>query len=672
MFGFNGDPEWRYNVAQRPILDPLWAILFYAGIGIALFRIKRAPYAFALIWLVVMLLPSILSGSDLSQHRAVGAIGAAFIMPALVLDEIRVFASKRWGKRAQIAFAAAVAALVVLAAFGGINAYFGTWANNPEVRLIQRADLAEAARWLDAHQTTERALVSAEFANDLDRGSFNLVAKKPNRAQFFQGADTFVLPARASAFVVVPRSGPVTESFRKQFLADAPVYMSKLANGQTELEIYELTEQEFQILRTTRGLNNIAGTQDGQILVRDVYLPDSARTGETLSAELWWQILAPHVTDADGLSWVGVLRDKLEYTWSEVASLGYTPSQWQTDDMVVSMLPLPIPVDAPPQPYTFNVVLTSNHGTIALGRKDEPPASPLRLAETTVSRGDVPNEKPDLEVRYPSKSRFGEIQLLGSDAEGEVGAGGVWRLILFWTTDAQISANYKLRLMATTEDGEQIAVQEETLLKGIYPTKQWRAGDYVRSVHDLKFPDDAPRGKAIVRVSLWTADGKPVGREDGAPIAGIEIVGRTHNFEKPSPQTAQSAQFGDAIRLVGYDLDQTDIRPGEPFGIKLHWQGLKAADKPYTVFVHLLGANGKVIGQKDAQPMNGDAPTDAWQEKEYIADSYTFDVTPDAPRGAASLEIGLYDSATGQRLPVTDPNGNPLGDHLQIEGLTIE
>src|SRR5947208_3476113 len=62
MFGVSGDPEWRYNVALRPIFDPLWAILFYAGIVVSLWRIKRAPYAFALIWLIVMLLPSILSG----------------------------------------------------------------------------------------------------------------------------------------------------------------------------------------------------------------------------------------------------------------------------------------------------------------------------------------------------------------------------------------------------------------------------------------------------------------------------------------------------------------------------------------------------------------------------------------------------------------------------------
>lgn len=672
MFGVSGDPEWRYNVALRPIFDPAWAVIFYAGIVVALYRFKRAPYAFVLIWLFGMLLPSILSGSDLSQHRAVGAIGAAYMAAALAMDEVRVFVAQKWGRTARVAFGIVTAALVFFAAYGGISAYFVTWANNPEVRLIQRADLALAARWLDEHRTNQRALVSAEFANDLDRGAFNLMARKQDNTQFFQGADTFVLPARSAAYIVNPRSGPINSAFKKQFLADAPVYISRLADASPEVEIYEIPEEEFQILRTTRGLNTEAQTQDGQIMVRDAYLPESARTGGIVPAELWWQIGAPQVTDADAPTWVGSLQDAIKYTWSEISSMGYTPSQWQRDDVVVTLLSLPVPVDAPPKTYTLNIALTSGKGTVPLVKNGEPPASPVQLAETKVERGDVPKEKPTLDIRYPSKVKFGDIQLLGSDAVGEAPAGGDWRLILFWRADAQLSANFKLRLTATTEDGQIIARQEDTLLKGIYPTSKWRAGDYIRSVHDLAIPADAPRGKALVRISIVTPDGKPVGRADGAPIAGIEIAGRTHDFDKPNPQTPVAARFGDAIELVGYDLPNVKFQRGEPLRLGLDWHAIKPTDKPYTAFVHLLDANGKVIGQVDAQPLNGDAPTDGWQPNEYLVDPYTFQIAPDALRGAASLEVGFYDPATGQRLPVVDGNGSAVGDHLVIQGLVIQ
>lgn len=671
MFGISGDPEWRYNVALRPIFGPIWATLFYAGIVVAFFRFKRAPYALALSWLFVMLLPSILSGSDLSQHRAVGAIGAAFLMPALVLDELRVLVTARWGRGAQIAFAVVVAGLIMFAAISGIGAYFVTWTNNPEVRLIQRADLATAARWLDEHRTDERALISAEFANDLDRGAFNLVARNTDRTQFFQGADTFVLPARTNAYVVNPRSGPVNDSFKQQFLADAPVYTSKLEDGRTEVEIYQLPEQEFQILRTVRGLNSVAQTQDGQLLVRDAFLPEGATTGGSLNVELWWHILAPPASDADGLAWVGALQDGLRYTWSEVSSLGYTPSQWQMDDVVVTLLPLPIPVDAPPQKYAFTVALGSNKGTLPLVKPGEAPASPIRLGKVAIARGEVPTTQPDLEVRYPNREQFGDLGFFGSDAAGDAAAGGTWRVILFWKADAKLTQDFKVDLIALTQDGVEIARQQEVLLKGVYPTSQWRAGDYVRSVHDFAIPQDAPRGKAQVRVAVVGADGTSVGRAEGAPIAGIEIVGRARVFEPPNPQTARSVRFGEAVELLGYDLPQTTYHAGDPFEMKLYWHALGATDKSYTVFVHMLDANGRVIGQKDAPPLEGEAQTDTWQKDEYIADPYAFTIAADALKGAAAVEIGIYDPTTGQRL-VVNKDGAATGDHILVEGLTIE
>jgi hypothetical protein len=264
------------------------------------------------------------------------------------------------------------------------------------------------------------------------------------------------------------------------------------------------------------------------------------------------------------------------------------------------------------------------------------------------------------------------VQLLGSDAVGEAEAGGTWRVILFWATDAKLSGNYTLRLTAMTEEGIEIARQEDVLLKGIYPTRQWRAGDYVRSVHDLESPADAPRGKAVVRVLLLTPDGKPLGRADGVPIAGIEIAGRVRVFTPPNVETPQRARFGEAVELIGYDLPRMNTAVGGQFDITLYWRAIQPADKPYTVFVHLLDAEGKVAGQQDSQPMQGDAPTDTWQAGEFIRDTFSFRVATDALKGDAVIEIGLYDGATGERLPVFDQAGTAAGDHLTIPGLRIE
>jgi 4-amino-4-deoxy-L-arabinose transferase-like glycosyltransferase len=86
MFTFRGDPVWRYNVAGRAVFDPFVGVLFCLGLLIALWRVRDARYLFALIWLPVGLVPSILSDSAPSFLRASASLPVAFLFPALGAD----------------------------------------------------------------------------------------------------------------------------------------------------------------------------------------------------------------------------------------------------------------------------------------------------------------------------------------------------------------------------------------------------------------------------------------------------------------------------------------------------------------------------------------------------------------------------------------------------------
>jgi hypothetical protein len=83
-------------------------------------------------------------------------------------------------------------------------------------------------------------------------------------------------------------------------------------------------------------------------------------------------------------------------------------------------------------------------------------------------------------------------------------------------------------------------------------------------------------------------------------------------------------------------------------------------DTIYTVFTHLLDPLGQIRGQKDNPPDTGKRPTTGWAEGEVVVDTYAITVDPDAPPGAYTLETGMYDLATMQRLPAFDEDGQPL------------
>jgi hypothetical protein len=649
--------------------------LFYAGLALALWRIKKAPYALAVIWLFALVLPSVLSPNNPSQHRSVAAIGAAYIFPALALGAIGEWTRARWGSAprwnniGRVGFTIVAVALVLLAAYEGVRDYFLVWSENPEVRMIYRADLAGAARWLDENEKGERVMLSAEFANDLDRGSFNLEATRPHAAHFFSGTDTFVIPDAPSALYINPHSGAIADEWRKKFLSSlTPIYAIP-----NELEIFRATASDLQKWRAEFSATSIAATTDSNITIRAASFPDRVQAGGKLRLLMAWQINTPKVTDADNLTWTIRLMDSKGYVWSEAAGLGYTPSQWLPNDLIISAFDFDIPVDTPPLALSSRVALSSKAGDIPLQSETHPSEfGGVTLGRISVERGPVPTAKPDLPIRYPSKAQFGSaIQLTGSDAVGEVAAGEAWRLVLFWKANTVIQNDYMLRLVALTDDGKEIARKDETLLAPEYPTSKWRAGEYLRSVHDLMIPPDAPRGKAVVRLFLLDAQSKPVGRADGVPIAGIDISGRAHDFTQPQPAHPLSLRFADNIELIGYDLIPPQPRWGEPLTVTLYWHARAATEKPLTVFAHLLNGDGKLIAQHDAPPLSGDAPTDTWVAGEYLTDTYKLTLPKDEQGSIASIEIGLYDSQTAVRLPVFDANGAPLGDRLLIENINV-
>jgi hypothetical protein len=89
--------------------------------------------------------------------------------------------------------------------------------------------------------------------------------------------------------------------------------------------------------------------------------------------------------------------------------------------------------------------------------------------------------------------------------------------------------------------------------------------------------------------------------------------------------------YGDAIRLLGYDL--------APDAISLYWQSLRVVAVPLTVFVHRFDPNGPFVAGHDAPPPR---PTTSWLPGEVLTDVHPIAV-------GDYFQVGLYDPVTGER-----------------------
>ncbi|MBV8085114.1 MAG: hypothetical protein JO247_09900, partial [Chloroflexi bacterium] len=140
----------------------------------------------------------------------------------------------------------------------------------------------------------------------------------------------------------------------------------------------------------------------------------------------------------------------------------------------------------------------------------------------------------------------------------------------------------------------------------------------------------------------------PNGKELGTSLSLGPFVVPPADLGQASGAAPQ-LRLGDGIDLLSHGVSAS----GGQVTVNAIWAAEGSPSKDYTVFVHLLDGSGKVAAQVDTQPRGGDFPTSIWQVNDVVMDHYVLK----APAGQYTLELGMYDLATGRRLgpTVTEP-----------------
>jgi hypothetical protein len=255
------------------------------------------------------------------------------------------------------------------------------------------------------------------------------------------------------------------------------------------------------------------------------------------------------------------------------------------------------------------------------------------LSPIKIERASHPPSENDLGIGTSVGSEIAAgLKLLGySRAAQSVHQNEKFFMTLFWqsesiSNDAAISIQLKsgsaTATLTTTEP-----------VHGSYPFSQWQPNEIVADQYALRAPIDAPPGQYTLTVSIETGSSIELG--------AIEILKTDRVLNEPRIDHRLNVMLGDAIELVGYNIDQNHLT--------LIWRSIAAIDQDYTVFTHVLDQTGRQIGGQDNQPVNGSYPTSRWSPGEYVIDQY-------APANLAqgySMEVGLYDPETGARLGPT-------------------
>lgn len=134
----------------------------------------------------------------------------------------------------------------------------------------------------------------------------------------------------------------------------------------------------------------------------------------------------------------------------------------------------------------------------------------------------------------------------------------------------------------------------------------------------------------------------PLGEEEGYRRSGVKL--------------------GDKVILEGYRLIDEEVKAGDIVRLIVHWRAEEEVEERYKVFVHLLDEEGRLVAQRDSEPVGGMRPTTGWEVGEEIEDRYGILLPGDLAPGKYELVVGMYEPESGERLPIMDKGGVIIGD----------
>ncbi len=379
---------------------------------------------------------------------------------------------------------------------------------------------------------------------------------------------------------------------------------------------------------------------------------------EGLSLMLFWE--APQPLQQDFKVRLRVVdSDGFEYgTWDQRPTAYLLPTfRWQPHTPRLASLAIPLEPGTPPGDYWVELSVYdegSGHRLDVLDEAGAPQGQTVRLGPITVApsvAGWLAAEAPsDAPPSTPRCWTTWSCSPRGWRCPRTVEPGQQLPLTLWWRAAGPVPG---APLHLGWERGSLLLDSgQHTLGAPGWTGDKWQPGDMLMTPLSVRAPRELEPG--MTRLVAWLSD--DAGELSPRVTLGSgNIVPAAHDFAPPAPSHPQQAQFGEGIRLLGYERSAAELAPDSPVTLTLHWEALAEMERSYTAFAHLLAPDGSIVvgGGQDKLPRAGGRLTDSWVTGEFLSDSFQLALPDDAPPGPYTIEVGWYDAGdpTLPRLP---------------------
>jgi len=170
MYNHQGDPRPRHNLPDEPMLDGLSAVFFGLGLGYSVLRWRHDRYLLLVAWLLLGLLPGVLSLADSNPHslRTLGNVAPVFLLVTAFWDRAWTTYEPLFRGSSRRCLFAAVALLVLVSVGTNFFIYFHRQASDESVYYDFDPAQTAAGQLVNGRGEDSLVLVSHELTNHSD------------------------------------------------------------------------------------------------------------------------------------------------------------------------------------------------------------------------------------------------------------------------------------------------------------------------------------------------------------------------------------------------------------------------------------------------------------------------------------------------------------------------
>ncbi len=349
----SGDHFLAYNIPGRPVFGLATAFFFLVGIGVCLWCWRRPAYAFLLIWFGVGIIPALVTGPEANTTRNLGALPAAYLIPAVGFMAIARLAIAEWGRPARQVATTALLIWLFVVAGRNMSDYFVRWADSPNVRAAYQHTLTEALTYLEEKPGADPVIISTVYPGAAHDPSITKVLVDDQGVNFrwVDARFALVLPDGNSSRLVLPSSTPLHPAFY-----DLVRPLDSVALRPDDLDpyfdLYDLRDDNRK--QADRPVN----FGDSLILLDAYWLAEDVAPGETAQLVTRWRVtdpagvgpLVPPAFETDVVLFTHVL-DGSGNILTQRDSLEAPSWAWQAGDIVIQIHPVTVPQETLPGNY---------------------------------------------------------------------------------------------------------------------------------------------------------------------------------------------------------------------------------------------------------------------------------------------------------------------------------